>query len=72
LKSLIDKAIITKTNNAQTLHPSLQGITEQFTKIDEIPFDFKRRKMSVVIQDVSQKQQMITKGAIEEILSICD
>ncbi|BAD04670.1 cation transport ATPase [Onion yellows phytoplasma OY-M] len=72
LKSLIDKAIITKTNNAQTLHPFLQGITEQFTKIDEIPFDFKRRKMSVVIQDVSQKQQMITKGAIEEILAICD
>ncbi|PEH36338.1 magnesium-translocating P-type ATPase [New Jersey aster yellows phytoplasma] len=72
LKSLIDKAIITKTNNAKTLHPSLQGITAQFTKIDEIPFDFKRRKMSVVIQDASQKQQMITKGAIEEILSICD
>ncbi|WP_029783881.1 magnesium-translocating P-type ATPase [Candidatus Phytoplasma tritici] len=72
LKSLIDKAIITKTNNAKTLHPSLQGINVQFTKIDEIPFDFKRRKMSVVIQDSSQKQQMITKGAIEEILAICD
>jgi Mg2+-importing ATPase len=72
IKSLIDKAIITKTNTFKTLHTFLQGIDKQFIKIDEIPFDFKRRKISVVIQDATQKQQMITKGAIEEILAICD
>src|SRR5699024_9033532 len=41
-----------------------------YKKIDEIPFDFNRRRMSVVVEDLTGKTQMITKGAIEEMLSI--
>ncbi|WP_349401893.1 calcium-transporting P-type ATPase [Candidatus Phytoplasma solani] len=67
LKSLIDEAIVKKFDNL-----SLPNISQQFFKVNEIPFDFKRRKMSVVIEDKNQKQQMITKGAIEEILNICN
>lgn len=39
--------------------------------MDEIPFDFSRRRMSVVIEDKQGKRQIITKGAVEEMLSIC-
>ncbi|MFG6084854.1 magnesium-translocating P-type ATPase [Candidatus Phytoplasma solani] len=67
LKSLIDEAIIKKVDEF-----SLDNITQNFIKIDEIPFDFKRRKMSIIIEDKNHKKQMITKGAIEEILNICD
>ena len=46
--------------------------TEQYayTKVDEIPFDFERRRLSVVVEDPSGKTQMITKGAIEEMLNV--
>lgn len=44
--------------------------TFNYKKIDEIPFDFNRRRMSVVVEDLTGKTQMITKGAIEEMLSI--
>ena len=39
--------------------------------MDEIPFDFTRRRMSVVVEDVSGKRQIITKGAVEEMMQIC-
>jgi Mg2+-importing ATPase len=42
-----------------------------YHKVDEIPFDFHRRRMSVVVADRNGKQQLITKGAIEEMLSVC-
>ncbi|WP_019724548.1 magnesium-translocating P-type ATPase, partial [Enterococcus mundtii] len=42
----------------------------RYQKVDEIPFDFERRRMSVVVADPAGKTQMITKGAIEEMLSI--
>ncbi|WP_461249149.1 hypothetical protein, partial [Treponema sp. R6D11] len=42
-----------------------------YEKVDEIPFDFSRRRMSVVVSDKGGKTQMITKGAVEEMLSIC-
>ena len=47
----------------------LRGLAERFSKVDEIPFDFERRRMSVVVKN--SKIQMITKGAVEEMLSIC-
>ncbi|MBS2126238.1 magnesium-translocating P-type ATPase ['Fragaria x ananassa' phyllody phytoplasma] len=72
LKSLIDEAIVTKMGNYETHQTSLQNLSQRFVKVDEIPFDFTRRRMSVVIEDQSHKQQMITKGAIEEILGVCD
>ena len=67
LKNYIDLAIINKSDEKGMK----KGIIERFTKVDEIPFDFQRRRMSVVVHDLEGKRQMITKGAVEEILSIC-
>ena len=66
LKGNIDQAIINraKENN-------LDEIAGFYRKIDEIPFDFARRRLSVIVRDNKNKSQMITKGAVEEILSIC-
>jgi len=67
MKNLMDKAIIK--------HISDHGLTElshNYVKVDEIPFDFTRRRMSVVIKDAAGKTQLITKGAVEEMLSICN
>ncbi|MDQ0360982.1 magnesium-translocating P-type ATPase [Breznakia pachnodae] len=67
LKNYIDLAIINKSDDKGMK----EGIIERYTKVDEIPFDFQRRRMSVVVHDLEGKRQMITKGAVEEILSIC-
>lgn len=66
LKNLMDVAII---HRAQV--EGIKDIADDYQCIDEIPFDFSRRRMSVVIQDKNQKRQLITKGAVEEILNIC-
>ncbi len=71
LKNLIDLAIIERTNQRSATEPTLQGLTDFYQKVDEIPFDFDRRRMSVVIEDKNGKTQMVTKGAVEEIMSIC-
>ena len=65
LEGSIDQAVIKRVKKTE-----LKGIEENYEKIDEIPFDFSRRRLSVVISD-GKKKQMITKGAVEEILSIC-
>ena len=65
LKGNIDEAVI-----ARTAKTELKGIEEKYEKIDEIPFDFSRRRLSVIVSDGKEKQ-LITKGAVEEILSIC-
>ena len=65
LKNLIDVSIIN--------HAREENVVEDesvYTKVDEIPFDFSRRRMSVVVSDNNAKTQMITKGAIEEMLAI--
>ncbi|WP_430603788.1 magnesium-translocating P-type ATPase [Enterococcus sp. DIV0724b] len=64
LKNLMDVAIIDAANDELSIDSS------KYKKVDEIPFDFKRRRMSVVIEDTSGKTQMITKGAVEEMLEI--
>ena len=69
LKNLIDFAIIERTLQEQKENPSLVDLSDKFTKVDEIPFDFERRRMSVVVSN--GKTQMITKGAVEEMLSVC-
>jgi len=69
LKNLIDLAIIDRTQDEQDKFDELRGLAEKYTKIDEIPFDFERRRMSVVVQN--GKTQMITKGAVEEMLAVC-
>jgi Mg2+-importing ATPase len=66
LKNLMDKAIL-----AHVKELGYENLEKQYRKIDEIPFDFTRRRMSVVIEDQSGKRQIITKGAIEEMLTIC-
>ena len=66
LKNLIDLAII---NRAEENNLSEQ--LSQFTRVDEIPFDFTRRRMSVVLESGNGKRQLITKGAVEEIIAIC-
>ncbi len=65
LKGNIDEAIISRG-----LENEMEGMENKYKKVDEIPFDFSRRRLSVVVSD-GQKTQMITKGAVEEILSIC-
>jgi len=75
LKNLMDIAIINRTNEAQENggnSEELFGLSDRFTKVDEIPFDFERRRMSVVVADKSGKTQMLTKGAVEEMLSVCN
>ena len=66
LKNLIDLAIINRAKE-YGMEPTL----ERYGRIDEIPFDFARRRMSVVLEDSAGKRQLITKGAVEEILSVC-
>ncbi|MFV0393236.1 MAG: magnesium-translocating P-type ATPase [Coprobacillaceae bacterium] len=70
LKNLMDKAIIDRRNEEQEKHPQLQNLDTMYHKVDEIPFDFERRRMSVVVMDPNGKTQMVTKGAVEEMLSI--
>ena len=68
LKNLMDIAIISRTLEEQEEVEDLRGIEGKFTKVDEIPFDFERRRMTVVVSN--GKTQMITKGAVEEMLSV--
>jgi len=70
LKNLMDVAIIDHTRELSGRDPAVAGIESRYQKVDEIPFDFERRRMSVVVADTSGKTQMITKGAIEEMLRI--
>ncbi len=65
LKGNIDEAVIKRG-----LENNLGELQTRYKKIDEIPFDFSRRRLSVIVDD-GNKKQMITKGAVEEILSIC-
>ncbi len=65
LKGNIDEAVIQRG-----LENNLNEILQTYQKIDEIPFDFSRRRLSVIVSD-GNKKQLITKGAVEEILSIC-
>ena len=64
LKSNIDEAVI-----ARGLEHQMKERTQNYQKLDEIPFDFSRRLLSVIVSD-GKDTQLITKGAVEEILSI--
>ncbi len=65
LKGSIDEAVIKRG-----LENGMSEFESKYEKVDEIPFDFSRRRLSVVVNDGS-KIQLITKGAVEEILNIC-
>lgn len=66
LRGNIDEAVI-----ARGMENKIDELTSNYKKLDEIPFDFSRRRLSVIVSDGNGKKQMITKGAVEEILSIC-
>ncbi len=70
-KNLMDVAIIHKTEEVEAEDSRLIDLSENYVKVDEIPFDFTRRRLTTVVQDKSGKTQMVTKGAVEEMLSIC-
>ena len=73
LKNLMDISIIDRTQEEQDTVEDLRGLAERYIKVDEIPFDFERRRMSVVVANdaAHDKTQMITKGAVEEMLEVC-
>lgn len=70
-KNLMDVAIIEKTEEAEAENPQLVDLSENYHKIDEIPFDFTRRRLSTIVEDTQGKRQMVTKGAVEEMLTLC-
>lgn len=70
-KNLMDLAIIHRIEEEEAENPQLTDLSETYTKVDEIPFDFNRRRLTTVVQDKKGKTQMVTKGAVEEMLSIC-
>ena len=65
LKSNIDEAVVAK---AKTV--GIENSLKKYKKIDEIPFDFSRRCLSIAVE-IDNKDELITKGAVEEILNIC-
>jgi Mg2+-importing ATPase len=65
LKNLLDRAIL----NSPDFHA--QAVVEKYKKLDEIPFDFTRRMMSVLVQDPEGKAILYTKGAPEEVFHQC-
>ena len=68
LKNIVDRAIISYGEEKR-----LKTILDQYKKIDEIPFDYDRKRMSVVVEEKNKKSyRMFTKGALEEIISICN
>ena len=63
LKNLMDKAVLE--------HRDLETVAQQYRIVDEIPFDFQRRRMSVVVRHGDGDELLVCKGAVEEMLSIC-
>ncbi|HEU5905097.1 TPA: magnesium-translocating P-type ATPase, partial [Streptococcus pneumoniae] len=70
LKNLMDRAIIKRTEKEAKEHVLLQNLAQTFQKIDELPFDFERRRMSVIVKDEHEVVSLVTKGALEEMLTI--
>jgi P-type Mg2+ transporter len=66
LKNLLDRAVLERVELATELK-----LKQDYRKIDEIPFDFERRRMSVVVSQRDEHHELICKGAVEEVLSVC-
>jgi len=66
LKNLLDVAVLKHVELREKLK-----VDEKFSKIDEIPFDFERRRMSVVLKRGDDVHILICKGAVEEIFAVC-
>lgn len=68
LKNVMDMAILEHRNNGEDYF----NIEKKYIKIDEIPFDFLRKRMSVVVENKRMEHVLICKGAVEEVLSLCN
>lgn len=66
LKNLLDRAVLEHVELHTRLH-----VNENYRKVDEIPFDFQRRRMSVVVAERNHHHELICKGAVEEVLQVC-
>ena len=66
LKNLLDTAVLEGVDA-----PEAQELAARWRKVDEIPFDFERRRMSVVVTENEDTHEVICKGALQEILSVC-
>lgn len=70
-KNLMDLAIIQRTEEEEANDSQLLDLSENYKKIDEIPFDFSRRRLTTVVQNRAGTIKMVTKGAVEEMLAVC-
>ncbi|WP_061707778.1 magnesium-translocating P-type ATPase [Pseudenterobacter timonensis] len=66
LKNLLDVAVLEGVDEA-----AARALSARWQKVDEIPFDFERRRMSVVVSEQPEVHQLICKGALQEILNVC-
>jgi Mg2+-importing ATPase len=67
LKNLLDRAVLEHENLVET-----RELAKRYIKSDEVPFDFQRRRMSVIVHEAFRgKDLLICKGAVEEVLSVC-
>jgi len=66
LKNLLDHAVLEHVELVTELQ-----LEHQYRKIDEIPFDFERRRMSVVVSEQEHHHELICKGALQEVLAVC-
>jgi Mg2+-importing ATPase len=66
LRSIMDKAILEHLE----VHEHIK-VDEYYKKVDEIPFDFQRRRMSVILEQKNNKHLLICKGAVEEMMDLC-
>ncbi|WP_353234909.1 magnesium-translocating P-type ATPase [Diaphorobacter ruginosibacter] len=66
LKNLLDRAVLEHAELTESMR-----VVEDYRKVDEIPFDFQRRRMSVVVARRGRHHELICKGALEEILQCC-
>ena len=66
LKNLLDVAVLDHNQELESLN-----VEKNYQKFDEIPFDFVRRRMSVVVEEMGKQHVLICKGAVEEVLKVC-
>ncbi|WP_265214234.1 magnesium-translocating P-type ATPase [Herbaspirillum lusitanum] len=74
LKNLLDMAILNYVDpgkKSATPAETKAETEKEFRKIDELPFDFERRRMSVIVEQADRTRLLICKGAPEEILAVC-
>lgn len=69
-KNLLDVAVLEEVNKNHFSKDFLES-AKSYKKIDELPFDFLRRRMSVIVEDTFKNHILICKGAVEELLSVC-